>query len=127
MPARRSLVSDPSVVAALGQDAVDFYSQYEAVLQSPNAINVPATFAGARQTSFILQLWLNRAFDKYVLHDGDLEADLADAQIYATAYQECAANLPPIDPSDGDFGFFQQIQECITAADPSMASLFGGG
>ncbi len=123
MPARRSLLSDPAVVAALGQDAVDFYSQYDAVIQSPNAVVFPTAFAGADQTSFILQLWLNRAFDNYVLNDGDLEADLADAQTFASAYQECAANLPPVDRSAGP-EVFQQIQECVVAADPSMASLF---
>ena len=97
------------------------------MLQSPNAITFPSPFAGARLTSFILQLWLNRAFDNYVLRDGDLESDLADAQIYATAYQECAASLPPLDPATDGPGAFQQIQECITAADPSMSGFFGGG
>lgn len=127
MPARRSLLSDSSVVAALGQDAADFYSQFDAALQSPNAVTFPTPFAGAQQTSFILQLWLNRAFDNYVVNDGDLEADLADAQIFATAYQECAANLPQFDPAADLPAAFQQIQECITAADPSMGGLFGGG
>lgn len=126
MPARRSLLSDPAVVAALGQDTVDFYSQFDALLQSPNAVTFPSPFAGARLTSFILQSWLNRAFDNYVLRDGDLEADLADAQIYATAYQECVANLPPSDPATDGPGALQQIQECVTAADPSMSGFFGG-
>jgi ABC-type glycerol-3-phosphate transport system substrate-binding protein len=119
IPARRSLLEDTSVVAALGEDRASFYRQFESTIQSPNAIIFPTAFAGASVDSFILQSWLARAFDEYVVRDGDLEAALADAQMTALAYQECVANLPPADPNADSMTRIQQYLECSQSVDPA--------
>ena len=69
--------------------------------------------------------WLNRAFDDYVLNGGDLEASLKDAQVKATAFQQCIDALPPFQPgSGGQQDYFQQLNTCAVQADPSLTGLF---
>ncbi|MEP7293460.1 MAG: hypothetical protein ABI835_16870, partial [Chloroflexota bacterium] len=95
IPARLSQINDPNLQASAGENA-SFYSAYADVLASPNTLVFPSAGGGANSIGdFITQFWLNRTFDNYVLRDGDLEADLADAQTYATAFQQCIAQLPP--------------------------------
>jgi ABC-type glycerol-3-phosphate transport system substrate-binding protein len=129
MPARLSQINDPAMQASLGNNAA-FYSAYALLLGDPNTIVFPAAGNNSSISDFIIQFWLNRAFDNYVLNDGDLAADLADAQTYAAAYQECVAALPPEATPSGGPGIIainQSILDCASTADPSVASLFPGG
>lgn len=126
MPARRSLLNDPAFVTSQGEDAISVYQQMDALLQSPNAVVFPTTFgSGSSPGNFILQFWLNRAFDHYVLKDADLEAELQEAQTYASAFLECVAGLPSVDPTAQDQGdFFGGYGDCATKVDPSVGALF---
>jgi hypothetical protein len=61
-----------------------------------------------------------------VLKDADLSTELADAQTYATAYQECVAGIPPFDATTQDRrAYTDQFFNCATLVDPTMSSLFG--
>lgn len=125
MPARISQINDPVLQVSFGNNA-DFYRAYSSVLATPNTVVFPSANAGFNSIGdFITQYWLNRAFDNYVLRGGDLETDLADAQRFATEFQQCVAQLPPSDPTPGALGFNAGILECATTADPSAADLFG--
>ncbi len=127
MPARRSLINDPSLAATLGADVVAAYQQFDALLQNPSTVVFPTPFAGngGSPSNFIVQFWMNRAFDRYVFDDVDLDAELQDAQTYAQAFLSCVANLPPVDPqSQNRRDYFQQYNNCAVTADPSMATLF---
>jgi hypothetical protein len=127
MPARRTLINDPSLSASLGADVVASYQQFDALLQNPDTVIFPTPFAGngGSPSNFILQLWLNRAFDHYVLNDADLEAELQDAQTSAQAFLGCVANLPAVDPQNRDQRtYFQQYIQCAETADPSISSMF---
>lgn len=125
MPARVSQINDPALQVSFGDNA-EFYSAYSSILSNPNTVVFPSANAGFNAIGdFITQYWLNRAFDNYVLRDGDLEADLADAQSFAAAFQHCVAQLPPSDPTPGARGFDTGVLECATTADPSTADLFG--
>jgi len=128
MPARRSLINDPTYAASQGADVVATYNQFDQLLQDPNTIAFPSAFGGASPATFLLQFWLNRAFDNYVLHDADLQTELTNAQTYAQGYQQCIASIPPLDPATQDRGdYFGQFVNCATQVDPSMASFFPGG
>lgn len=127
MPARLSLINDPVLAAAQGQDAADFYNEFAALLQAPNNLAFPSPFAGDSPANFLVEFWLTRAFDEYVLRDGDLEAELGEAQQYATAFQECVATIPPFDPAAGDRrNYFGQYTDCASRVDSSVAVMFGG-
>jgi len=126
MPARRSFINDPTFVASQGADTVAIYNEFDRLMASPNTINFQTPFAGDMNPgNFIVEFWLNRAFDRYVLEDADLETELSDAQNYVTAYQQCAANIPPRDAATQDrFAYMQQFMECAGSVDPTVSSVF---
>jgi ABC-type glycerol-3-phosphate transport system substrate-binding protein len=127
MPAHRSLINDPALSAAQGEDVVDAYNQIDALLSDPNTIALPTPFAGDSPVNFLLQFWLNRAFDNYVLNDADLATELTTAETYAREYLECTANLPPFDAATQNrLEYFQQFQTCATQVDPTMSNFFAG-
>jgi ABC-type glycerol-3-phosphate transport system substrate-binding protein len=131
MPARRSQLSNSELVVALGLDLSEFYAQFEEQLQASNVIEFPSAFSAGNVSpgDFITQFWLNRALDSYVLEDGDLDTELADADMYAKEYQTCIATIPPYDPAT--FGsqreqirYFQQFIDCAISIDPSLEEVF---
>jgi ABC-type glycerol-3-phosphate transport system substrate-binding protein len=131
MPARRSQASSSDITATQGQDITAFYQQLDRLMQDPNTIAFPSPFGGGNSSpgNFLLQIWLYRVFDKYVLDNGDLDAELEQAQIHATDYQGCIANIPPFDPYKSttqkeQLAYFKQFTDCAVKADPSLSSLF---
>ncbi len=128
MPARRSQINAPELVTAQGQEAADFYGAMDRLLQQPNTILIPSTFQAASDLSTIgdllITVWLNRAFDHYVLEDADLLTELEDAQLFASSYQGCAAAIPPAGPDDNIINYLGQFIDCAVQIDPSIASLF---
>ncbi len=130
MPARRSLMSDPAMTASVSPEALTFYRQFDALISDPNTVVFPSLIGSGDQGSmlrnYLLQYWLNRAFDHYVLEDADLQAELETAQINAVAFQECVAGIPPYDPaSQEEQDYIMQYVTCATTVDPSLASMFG--
>ena len=130
MPARQSLVSDPAVIAAQGEDMAAMYQQLDALLRAPNTIVFP-TFTDGRgggPLSFMQTYWLQRAFDNYIVNGADLDTELADAELITTAYMECAANIV-VDTSATTRrprrALRRQIAQCATSVDPTFS--FGGG
>lgn len=128
MPARRSLLNDPLLIAAQGEEQVAFYREYDTYLTKPNTIIFPTygpSIGGVG--NFFIQQWLFRAFDNYVLKEMDLETELAEAELFAKAYQECEAQIPPFDPmvNDSPGEYLSQFFDCATLIDPSFEDLFG--
>jgi ABC-type glycerol-3-phosphate transport system substrate-binding protein len=126
MPARRSVINSADFAVAQGADTVAIYNQLDTLMSDPNTLNFQSPFSGGTDPSdFLLEFWLNRVFDRYILEDADLEAELAEAQNYSTAYQECVANIPAFDEAVHDRQtYVQQFLECATSIDPEMANLF---
>jgi ABC-type glycerol-3-phosphate transport system substrate-binding protein len=123
MPARRSLLNDPAVTAEQTPDETAFYNRFDVLLQDPATLALPSAFSGASPASFLLQRWLNNAFDSYVLRDGDLETELATAETYTKGFLECIALIPPYDPAVQDqLSYIGQYFDCATQVDPSFVS-----
>jgi ABC-type glycerol-3-phosphate transport system substrate-binding protein len=127
MPAFRSQLAEVATVQSA--NAASYYTLLDSLIQNPNTIVFPSMSGGFNSpANFLLQYWMNRAFDNYVLHDGNLEQDLTDAQTYSKAFQECVANIPPFDPATQDRRqFFTEYGKCAQQADPTITGLFGGG
>jgi ABC-type glycerol-3-phosphate transport system substrate-binding protein len=127
MPAFRSQLTDVATVQSA--NAASFYTLLDNLIQQPNTIVFPSQGGGFNSpANFLLQFWMNRAFDNYVLNNGDLDQDLKDAQTYSTAFQECVANIPPFDPATQDRRqFFTAYGKCAQQADPTISGLFGPG
>jgi len=123
MPARRSLINDPAVTASQSPDTIALYNQIDSLLSQPNVIALPSGLGGSPADMWV-QNWLNRAFDRYVQEDANLEDELAQAEMFAKDYQQCAAAIPALDPASeqNPRDYFQQFMDCATAVDPSMAS-----
>jgi ABC-type glycerol-3-phosphate transport system substrate-binding protein len=127
MPARFSLLNDPLLAVSQGEGITEFYNQLAALMQQPNTIFLPSQFGGGQSPeSLLLPLWLNRAFDEYVLRDNDLLQSLEEMQAIVTGYLDCTAGIPPFDPSAYDDGndYFREYADCAVLVDSSLQSLF---
>ncbi len=126
MPVRLSQINDPNMQQSFGDNA-SFYSSFAQELAAPNTIIFPTAAGGNVNVSdFIVQFWLNRAFDNYISNDADLNAELSDAQTYADAFEQCIQALPPEDQTGGGGGIAlnTSTRDCATTADPTMNTLF---
>jgi hypothetical protein len=127
MPAYRSLINSLELVNAQGQDTANYYQSVADLMNQPNTILIPTLFSGGVGAvgEFLAVDWLNQAFDSYVLEDGDLQTELEDAQIKASAFQQCISALPPFDPAaGGQQDYFEQINTCAIQADPELEGIF---
>jgi ABC-type glycerol-3-phosphate transport system substrate-binding protein len=117
MPARRSSITS----AAKDAETAAFYNAVDATLSDPNTIPLPSQFGGGGSATSYLQTWLYRAFDKYVLEDGDLDVALKEAEDLAKAYQECTAAIPPYDPATQTRqDYDRQFTACATKIDSTI-------
>lgn len=117
MPAYRSQLSNPAVIAQNGESTAAFFADYAALLDSPNTITV-----GQLQFGFGESYWFQRALDNYIAAEGeiDLAAELASAQTFTMEYRTCAANIPPFNPEGNDFDSYRDaINTCATSVDPT--------
>ncbi len=125
MPARQSLVSDPSVAAAQGENVAAMYQKIDALLRSSNTIVFP-TFTegrGGAATTYLVSYWLRQAFDDYVNNGADLDTALADAQATTLAYQDCVSSVTidtTLDVQEQRRQQFEGIAQCATSVDPSF-------
>jgi ABC-type glycerol-3-phosphate transport system substrate-binding protein len=130
MPARRSLLSDPSVTAAQGTDTVALYKQIATLLDDPTTLPLPGLSLGTTslqsRAQLMPQLELFKALDNAILNDADLEAALKDAQTSAKAFQDCFTALPALDVTsiESQRTFINNFGQCAVKADPDMAPFF---
>lgn len=128
MPARQSLVSDPGVVAAQGEEIVAVYRQIDALLRAPNTIVFPTFTAGrgGGELTMMQSYWLRAAMDAYVQEGADLDMALAEAEATTLAYMACVEGIA-VEPSttapDQRGEQFRQMSECATLVDPSFSLL----
>jgi ABC-type glycerol-3-phosphate transport system substrate-binding protein len=131
MPARRSLINAQETVLSEGQATVDFYNALDALLGQATTVAFPIT-TGANANAISQQLvetWLYMVFDDYLADESgsfDLQVALDEADLYAEAYLECVAQLPPADGGDtgGIRGRILEYAGCAVKVDPDMAAQF---
>ncbi|MEO8608514.1 MAG: extracellular solute-binding protein [Chloroflexota bacterium] len=130
MPVRMSQLNDPTITASQGDDVTALYQGFAKTFQDPNAVAFPGQFGGSGGfNSYVEPVWLNKAFDNYVLEDGNLESDLAEAQTMAMAYRDCASVIPDPDPDqlttpEESMAYYRQYTDCAIKIDPSMKDTF---
>jgi hypothetical protein len=123
MPARRSLIDDPGTQSQ-GPDVVNFYRAFDKTLQDPAVLVMPTQITSA--DDYILGYFLNRAFDRYVVDNADLQAELKQAELFAKGYQECTANIAPLTGgTDQEMtAYYMQFINCAIKIDPALKSVF---
>jgi ABC-type glycerol-3-phosphate transport system substrate-binding protein len=129
MPVRRSLLNSPNLASAQGADRVSAYKQIDALLSDPKTIQFPSMFqGGAAPVGRIMESWLYKAFDNYVLHNADLDTELKNAQDFAQGFQQCVAGIPAYDPSSAQSAqqFQRQYLDCAVKVDPSLKNFVTG-
>jgi ABC-type glycerol-3-phosphate transport system substrate-binding protein len=130
VPARRSLVEDPQIATLFGEDIAEFFVMFAEQLDTAEAVIVPSanSFNGS-YTTFFESIWINQAFDNYVLEDGDLEADLALAETNIQAYRTCVGDegTPPdlanMEQAEIE-AYFAKYTDCAVQVDPSLEGRF---
>jgi ABC-type glycerol-3-phosphate transport system substrate-binding protein len=125
MPARQSLVNDPTVAAEQGENVAAMYQKIDALLRASNTIVFP-TFTegrGGAATSMMVSYWLRQAFDDYINNGTDLDTALADAEATTLAYQDCVSSVvidTTAEVQDQRRQQFEAISQCATSVDPSF-------
>lgn len=132
IPVWRSLIQGPEIAELFGEEVADFFSMFANQLDAPDAVIIPNTsFGGGSFTSYFETIWINQAFDNYVLEDGDLEADLNLAAENITAYRACVGDeAAPVDitsmEQDELEAYFERYTTCVVEIDPTLQDRFGG-
>ncbi|MGB1289059.1 MAG: ABC transporter substrate-binding protein, partial [Aggregatilineales bacterium] len=124
MPVRPNMID----TVADSDDVKAVYQEMAALLSQPDVINIPTPFtSNGGFGSFIMQMWMNRAFDSYVLDNADLDTVLIDAQGYIEDYTECIASIDEVPndelrnmPPDESRDYFNQFNNCAIQVDPAM-------
>lgn len=133
MPARRSLINSDALKAAQGDDVVALYQEFDRLLQAPNVVIFPGqfNFGGTSQEGFFLQIFMNQAFDSYVLEDANLDTALAQAQQQMDDYMACAASIEELDDAilrdmseDEARSYFRRFAQCAVDIQPELQSRF---
>lgn len=121
MPARRSVLDSESFAASVGADKVAAFNALADRLSDPNAVRIPSAITGGYSSidGYYVERWLFRAFDRYVLEEADLDAELEQAQQSAQEFMSCTEALPPLDIANPN-GYYEGIQKCVEKVDPSM-------
>lgn len=131
MPVRRSMLNDPDFAASQGSDVIAAYRMFEASLQDPKAIIVPGqNYSTGYAGAWIEQRWINKVFDNYVLKDGDLEADLAQAVDDIEVYRACLTAVGEFDATIYDTEeksrvFWEEQTRCAIKIEPELAQMYG--
>jgi hypothetical protein len=128
MPARRSHINSPVVFDNQGEDAVQFYQALDSLLSQPTTTAIPTPLGLSIESAdvFLATLWMNRAFDRYVFEDADLELEMQDAQRYATEFLACSDAIPLVNPDDEEFDqYAEDVLACATDVDPTFNELIG--
>lgn len=140
IPAQRSLFDEAVALIDDNSDLAALYYAFDAALQEPDAVVVSDPFGfgsvadvSASFSNYLTIRWLNRAFDRYVLEDADLEFELSQAQQFSEEFHVCVATIPPLDrplsqlSGEEAQAFAKQFQDCAVGVDPSLNEMFGGG
>jgi ABC-type glycerol-3-phosphate transport system substrate-binding protein len=123
MPARYSLLNDPSLAATQGEDSVTYYQQFATLLQSPNVVVFPELFGSSVLTSaHVEQMWFNDAINNYVLQGADLATELDTVTSLITAYRGCVDQITPFDPAAEPTRdrYTSEVMNCAFVVDPNM-------
>ncbi len=133
MPARRSVIHSQELAFAQGEAAAAYYAGMDTLLQQPDIVFFPTVFQlnlNYEQVigDYMAPLWLYRVFDNYVLENGDLEAELENAQLMTQNFMSCTAEIPPFNPALQTANeHVEYFTDCAVQVDPEMAELFGTG
>jgi ABC-type glycerol-3-phosphate transport system substrate-binding protein len=103
MPAYRSVIDDPVTAAVYGSDGQQTFQRFADLMEAPNRVFIAPFGSGTGAKMFI-----ERAFDRYVLEDADLQTELTLAIDLTNQYRECAPT-PNVD-----------ILECLLQTDPTI-------
>ena len=132
VPARASLLNDPQFTANQSPEELLFYRSYGASLGDPNLVTLPSPFGTSGTDPYsasILQQWMHRAFDRYVMEDADLLIEMQDAEAFAAAFLDCTTDIPPFDPvyrssQEEGLAYYRLYADCAMRVDPEMADFF---
>jgi ABC-type glycerol-3-phosphate transport system substrate-binding protein len=119
MPARQSMLSNSAYTASQTAETLAFYNGLVEQLNRPNAVSIPTISPFGSDGSYIMTLWLTRAFDRYVETGADLEAELQNAETFTRSYLECAATPPDVERNSMEY--FEFFNECARQVDPTIA------
>jgi ABC-type glycerol-3-phosphate transport system substrate-binding protein len=109
MPAYHDVLETEQTRAAFGDDTVQTFLDFAERVESPQAVYLDsgAVIRGPG-------MFLGRAFDRYMMNDADLLAELEQAEAYIEDYRACTS----ADDYAGD------VIGCILQVDPSMRDEF---
>jgi ABC-type glycerol-3-phosphate transport system substrate-binding protein len=116
MPPRRSIINSSEFAATTDEADIAYYNNFADTMADSRTIILPdQNMLNPTTSSYIIQYWLYRAFDRYVLENADLDAELETAQTMADELLAC------VDAVDAE----EQGVDCAVDIDPSLSDFFG--
>jgi ABC-type glycerol-3-phosphate transport system substrate-binding protein len=135
IPVNRMMMQNNSYAASIGEDVAAFYRDFANLLEEPNVVDFGSPFGtgsggnfSVTYTNYVSRLWMNRAFDRYVLDDAVLDDELQASQQYIEEFKTCSAtiavpdNAINLEPEESQ-RMFGQFRECAVSVDPEMEEI----
>jgi len=109
-------------------DFQTFVPELDMMLDNPDTVVFPYRVRGNASRDVILSYWLYRAFDRYVLDDANLDAEMIEAERFSQEYLSCTDALPAYDPAiQSSRERTRQYVECALQVDPTSQEYFSFG
>lgn len=125
MPARSSVLNNPQMSLVQDPGLVQMYQTIAETLQQPDVL-IFQSQGGFDIGGLFDFIWLDKAFKSYIQNGGDLNQLLTDAGQLTQEFFSCKQGIDfsaGITEDNAD-QLFDQLRDCATRIDPSVANLF---
>ena len=135
MPADVSLLDSPELGSTYSDEVMTFYRDLASAWSQPNVVpmlGINGSFNS--QSSWLEGYFFYYALDNVILHDAELEPEMAQAQTNISLFRECVAGIEEI--SEGDLialatedeqaalNYYRQFIDCAVDVLPAMREQF---
>jgi len=113
LPALHRVIEGATIQNSALVNRLPLYLSIDKQLRNPETLSF-STDSDFKSASRLLEYWLFKAFDGYVLRSEDLETTLKDAEIRTKAYQECTFQQSSLKLNQ------RTLLDCAYKADPAF-------
>lgn len=137
MPAQQSHFSDPALIAQEGENVISFYEQLTTSLTAPNIMALPDVYGsvpGSSQGAWLEPTFFYQGLDNVVLHGGDLETEMAQAEMNIETFRQCTAGIEQVSDTElsnlfqedesAARAYFRQFVDCAVTIIPDLRETY---
>lgn len=125
LPAQRSQLDNPALVAMFGAETVAAFHDYYARLDALNGLVFPTYWTDDVNLEPTAGIWINEGFDAYINDEATLPDAMQTAQGRIEEFRACMGDfLMPTQSSSMEdiMAYVEQMKSCALAVDPDIAT-----